>query len=183
MQHQLRLSAFHREHYPLLLDWILMKPSCYRGWAVVSVAFDCEQLEKQLANDDVSACLLKDHDEAIGYCEFIREDAQQIRLCRVLIEPGHLRGQGLGKQLLELAIEYAAQQLKARRLALYVFVDNQAAVSLYESLNLKKYREIATSRRPAKPGGSSCAWSVILVRQVMPGIHPHKALFEGLFYV
>ena len=132
----LRLAEFTRQQYDQLIDWIpdesfllLWGGPLYR-WPLTAA-----QLEEQLSSDEVTALLLMKDNEAIGFCELIREQSKAYRLCRVLIGPSSLRGQGLGRRLLQLVIEFAQQQFSANQLALYVFEDNLPAIGCYESLD------------------------------------------------
>ncbi|MDD4844028.1 MAG: GNAT family N-acetyltransferase, partial [Anaerotignum sp.] len=61
------------------------------------------------------------------------EERETIRLGFVLVNDAR-RGQGLGKELVALAIRYAQQVLGAQKITLGVFTENVSARRCYESL-------------------------------------------------
>jgi RimJ/RimL family protein N-acetyltransferase len=61
------------------------------------------------------------------------EEKETVRLGFVLINDAR-RGQGLGKELVALAIKYAQQDLGAKKISLGVFKENVSARRCYEAL-------------------------------------------------
>ena len=64
------------------------------------------------------------------------EDKSVIRFGVVIIDDSK-RGKGYGKQMLSLAIDYAHQELGAKRITLGVFCDNNSAVDCYKSVGFR----------------------------------------------
>ena len=75
-------------------------------------------------------------DRAVGHIEIVDlADRAAVRLARVAIAP-ELRGRGLGREMLSLALE-RARDGGARSVDLYVFDFNAPARTLYESLGFR----------------------------------------------
>ena len=72
------------------------------------------------------------------------EDRRHVRFGFILIDPAR-RGQGLGRQMLELAIRYAREFLKAEDVCLGVYSNNPGAVALYEKLGFRDTGEVEES--------------------------------------
>jgi RimJ/RimL family protein N-acetyltransferase len=64
------------------------------------------------------------------------EDKSVIRFGFVIVDDSK-RGKGYGKQMLRLAIDYAQQELGAKRITLGVFCDNLSAVACYKSVGFR----------------------------------------------
>ena len=64
------------------------------------------------------------------------EDKSVIRFGFVIVDDSR-RGKGYGKQMLSLAIDYAQQELGAKRITLGVFCDNNSAVECYKSVGFR----------------------------------------------
>ena len=64
------------------------------------------------------------------------EDKSVIRFGFVIVDDLK-RGKGYGKQMLSLAIDYAQQELGAKRITLGVFCDNNPAVECYKSIGFR----------------------------------------------
>ncbi len=64
------------------------------------------------------------------------EDKTVIRFGFVIVDDLK-RGKGYGKQMLRLAIDYAQQELGAKRITLGVFCDNISAVECYKSVGFR----------------------------------------------
>ncbi len=61
-----------------------------------------------------------------------------VRFGFVIVDPAR-RGKGLGSKMLRLGIEYAKNQLNARRIDLGVFANNDSARHCYEAVGFKEY--------------------------------------------
>ena len=72
------------------------------------------------------------------------EDRRHVRFGFILIDPAR-RGQGLGRQMLELAIRYAREFLKAEDVCLGVYSNNPGAVALYKKLGFRDTGEVEES--------------------------------------
>ena len=152
MNGQLRLVEFQPGHFEQLINWIpdedfllLWGGPLYR-WPLT-----VEQLQRHLAADDVTPLLLLDGEQAVGFCELIRESSAQYRLCRVLIGSPSSRGRGLGKRLLELVLDYARREFSASRFSLHVFADNHAAIRCYQAF---QFREVSRDQHGVLADGT-----------------------------
>ncbi len=67
---------------------------------------------------------------------FPSEDKSLIRFGFVVVDDTK-RGKGYGQQMLQLAIEYAQQELGARRITLGVFCENSSALDCYKSVGFR----------------------------------------------
>ena len=68
------------------------------------------------------------------------DDDSSVRFGFVIVNPD-VRGQGYGKELLRLGIEYVKEQLGAARIDLGVFENNENARHCYEAVGFKEYAE------------------------------------------
>ena len=64
------------------------------------------------------------------------EDKSVIRFGFVIVDDSK-RGKGYGRQMLRLAIDYAQQELGAKRITLGVFCDNISAAECYKSVGFR----------------------------------------------
>ena len=67
---------------------------------------------------------------------FPSKDKSLIRFGFVIVDDSK-RGNGYGKQLLRLAIDYAQQELGAQKITLGVFCDNLSAIECYKSVGFR----------------------------------------------
>lgn len=100
----------------------------------------CEQFEEHLSRLEVQPLLFSVDGENAGYIELFRINKLEYRLCRVLIAPA-FRAKGLSKPLVQLAIDFAKDELKIKRVSLAVFTHNKAAVACYQRIGFKKYQK------------------------------------------
>lgn len=63
----------------------------------------------------------------------------EIRLGFVIVDDQR-RGNGYGKEMLSLAVQYAFDFLKVKKISLGVFENNKAAIKCYESCGFKKVK-------------------------------------------
>lgn len=85
---------------------------------------------------------VNDDDQLIGH--FIirypdEDDDTRVRFGFVIVAPKY-RGKGYGKEMLQLGIRYVKENLKAEKIDLGVFENNQSAVRCYESVGFKEYQ-------------------------------------------
>lgn len=83
--------------------------------------------------------LIDDNETVIGHLILRNpaEDKSIIRLGFIIVD-NKVRGKGYGKKLLELAIRYAREELKAQEINLGVFKDNEGAYKCYASVGFKE---------------------------------------------
>lgn len=63
----------------------------------------------------------------------------EIRLGFVIVDDKK-RGQGYGKEMISLAIQYAFHFVKVKKISLGVFENNKAAIKCYESCGFKRVK-------------------------------------------
>ena len=66
------------------------------------------------------------------------EDTTSVRFGFVIVNPA-LRGNGLGKIMLRLGIQYAKEHLHAKRIDLGVFANNDPAKRCYQAIGFREY--------------------------------------------
>ena len=79
-----------------------------------------------------------DRDRLAGHLHirYPNDDQRLVRFGLVILNP-KLRGQGNGKEMLRLAIDYAEKVLGASRITLGVFTENSSAKGCYESVGFR----------------------------------------------
>jgi len=149
------------------LQW-LNNPETTKGLATKPQSETLESLEKfvQRAINDPDTAMFaicdKSNDNHIGNIKLDRFD-RLAGTCELglLIGDQDYWGKGIGKEACRLAIEYAFEQLKMRKIVLAVYANNPAALRLYENLGFVK---------------EGC-----LRQQIFDGETYHDKYFMGLF--
>lgn len=141
----MRLRPFDRADIPSLLAWVESPDALYE-WAgpLFTYPLNAEQLERYwlTATGDPPTRRLFTAlagDEPVGHIALDRIDRRHnsATLARVLIAPGR-RGQGLGRQMVQLALAVAFDELRLHRVELFVFDFNQAALACYARAGLRR---------------------------------------------
>ena len=93
---------------------------------------------KQYKGDNMYPLTAIVGEEIVGHIllRYPSEDKNVIRFGFVIVDDSK-RGKGYGKQMLRLAIDYAQQELGAKRITLGVFCDNISAVECYKSVGFR----------------------------------------------
>ena len=71
---------------------------------------------------------------------FLAPDEKEVRLCNVLVAPVR-RGCGVGRELLDMAVNYAFTCLKAEKVTLGVLDENEQAIRCYRSAGFRSLPE------------------------------------------
>lgn len=73
-----------------------------------------------------------------GYGEVnrVRQQADELWIGHIIVHPHH-RNRGLGRLLVRALVSFAFEQLSARRVALVVFPDNEAAIRCYRRVGFR----------------------------------------------
>ncbi len=97
-----------------------------------------EEMMKQYDGQNMHPLTAIVGEEIVGHIllRYPPEDKNVIRLGYVIVDDSK-RDKGYGKQMLYLAIDYAQQELGAKRIALGVFCDNLSAVECYKSVGFR----------------------------------------------
>ena len=80
------------------------------------------------------------------FCYSLNPETNEGKLKFVMVDPA-MRGKGMGKAMLKLAVEYAFTLSKAEAVALSVFPENTAALKCYESVGFTERRTDADTFR------------------------------------
>lgn len=139
----MKLRMFRESDSAAICGWIKDEKVLYQWSADMIGKFPLKpnllsEYYASVANGDTffPVCICDDADRLIGHL-IIKypnsEDRSLVRFGFVIIN-NELRGQGYGRRTMQSAIEYAKNVLKAERITLGVFADNESAKHCYESV-------------------------------------------------
>ena len=144
----MKLRDFKKDDAPIIASWLRSEEELYR-WSA-------DRFNKYpLSGDDIienyapqietgrffPLTAVDDSEEVIGHfiIRYPKEnDDSSVRFGFVILNP-ELRGRGLGKEMLQLGIEYVRKNLSASRIDLGVFENNESARHCYEAAGFKEY--------------------------------------------
>ncbi|KRE68859.1 GNAT family N-acetyltransferase [Paenibacillus sp. Soil750] len=108
--------------------------------AYLKKAFNLQQLEKELSNLSTEFFFIYANEEIAGYLKVNTHDAQteimgndSLEIERIYIRKNHHK-QGLGKYLVNIAIERAVE-LKKQKIWLGVWEENESAITFYKKMD------------------------------------------------
>ncbi|MBV8467474.1 MAG: GNAT family N-acetyltransferase [Burkholderiales bacterium] len=142
-------------HYAELASWIQDAHQCaHWAGAKLSFPFLAADLPELLHTEPCDTCaLIGSAGRMLGFGQILlRREAGTGHLGRIIVNPA-LRGTGLGKVLCTQLIERGVATHGFRSMTLWVYVDNPAAVRLYESLGF---------RPEAREGNEGCQFMRLL---------------------
>lgn len=145
---QMKLRNFKKEDAPIIAGWLRSEEELFK-WSA-----DCfnnypltgddiiENYTPQIENGRFYPLTAIDaNGDVIGHLNIRyprEEDESSVRFCFVIVNPDR-RGNGHGKELIQLAIEYAKEHLNATRIELAVFENNESARRCYEAVGFVEY--------------------------------------------
>ena len=141
MGKKMRLRPYIPEtDFETIRNWI-SDPRTHALWCANRFAyplsrenFDSVLEEIRIRNGDCPFIAVGENGETTGFfCYSLHPDTNEGLLKFVIVDPA-ARGQGLGKAMLRLAVEYAFEISKADAVSLRVFTENTPAVRCYESV-------------------------------------------------
>lgn len=90
-------------------------------------------------NDDFYVMTAFDDSTVVGHMvlRFLDESKTNLRFGSIIVDDSK-RGKGYGKEMLELALKYAFEILKTKKVTVCVFDNNPAAYSCYEKTGFHK---------------------------------------------
>lgn len=132
------LVPFSAAHFPLLLDWFPTRADLVQwGGPLLDFPLSSDQLERMLAEGRLDppsrlCWMVEEAGEPVGHAQlaFDWRNGNAV-LGRVAIAP-QMRGQGLARPMIALAIGEAFRFLAIERLELNVFTCNAPAIRTYE---------------------------------------------------
>jgi len=142
----IELQPFTHADISLLLRWVDSE-QLLREWAANSLFYPltADQIERLLTQTRAeprlylyTAVSLPTR-EPVGHIEVSVSSLNRAgRLCRVLIGPAHLRGSGLGTQMVQALLRIGFEELQLHRIDLAVFDFNARAIACYERAGFTK---------------------------------------------
>lgn len=152
----IELQPFRQEDFSRLMAWV--NADSYREmvqWAGLAFQFplDEPQLERYLLGYERGEITRRrvfkavDSDTVVGHIELNNIDPHTRRgcICRVMVAP-EMRGHGYGQHMLQEMLRYSFTKLKLRRVDLYVFDFNAAAIACYQRVGFRKIRYLRDIR-------------------------------------
>ena len=141
----LRLRPYRRSDADAIVSWIKTE-KIFRFWCAdrfdhypIVPADLNDQYENSEGAEDVFHFTAYDEQGIAGHINIRFPDANDldtVRLGYVILDDSR-RGQGLGKEMVKLALQYAFDIMKARKVTIGVFEENPAAVHCYLSCGFK----------------------------------------------
>ena len=101
--------------------------------------------------------------EVLGHVELDAMDLRNrsARLARVLVGPEDLRGQGVGRQLVQSVLKVAFEELRLHRVDLFVFDFNKPAIRCYEGLGFQHEGLLREARKHGDTYWNVCVMSLL----------------------
>jgi RimJ/RimL family protein N-acetyltransferase len=101
--------------------------------------------------------------ETVGHGELGGIDRRNLSasIARVLVGSPHLRGQGLGEQIISELLVVAFQELALHRVSLNVFDFNSAAIRCYDKVGFRREGTLREARRHGDVYWNVCVMSIL----------------------
>ena len=143
------LRAYQKEDAATICKWLRTEEELYK-WSADRfnkfplLAEDINQnYAPQMENGRLIPITATDENELIIGHFIIRypkeNDDSTVRFGFVIVDPA-CRGKGFGKAMLQLGITYVKEHLRAERIDLGVFANNEKAMQCYASLGFREYQ-------------------------------------------
>ena len=135
------LRKYKKEDAKEILNWIknerefrLWSADRYKGYPISPLDMNNNYLECA-KETEFYPFTFEDDGKIIGHLILRRpqENDDVIRMGFIIVAD-NIRGQGYGKKIIEAAIKYAKEKLKAKEMSLGVFVNNESALKCYQSV-------------------------------------------------
>ncbi len=165
------LLPFAGSDIPALIRWI-DSPEFLMQWGGPGFSYPLD--EAQLTNLIGAASVKKpglmafkavdrESQETIGHIELVAIDRENAsaRIARVLVGPSHLRGKGIGTEMVRAALRIGFEQLGLHRIELGVFDFNRGAITCYEKAGFKTEGLLRDNRKMGDGYWSSCVMSIL----------------------
>ena len=140
MKNQMQLRPFHQDDAETILSWCKDKQA-FRRWSAdryKDFPAQPEDMMEQYSGDNMYPFTAVIRNTIIGHIllRHPSEDKTMVRFGFVIVDD-ELRGKGYGKQMLQLAIRKAKDELGAQRITLGVFDNNPIALHCYASVGFQ----------------------------------------------
>jgi RimJ/RimL family protein N-acetyltransferase len=144
------LENFDKDFYPDLISWVDNEEALMQfAGPAFTFPLTSEQIDKSLSEKNRYAFRVIDNETnvSIGYCEIFLTDTSAY-FGRIIIGEKEQRGKGLGKQIVNLLLDFTFRTLDQTKVELNVFDFNIAAIKCYENVgfvinpNIKLERKI-----------------------------------------
>jgi len=140
MKNQMQLRPFHQDDAETILSWCKDKQA-FRRWSAdryKDFPAQPEDMMEQYSGDNMYPFTAVIRNTIIGHIllRHPSEDKTMVRFGFVIVDD-ELRGKGYGKQMLQLAIRKAKDELGAQRITLGVFDNNPIALHCYASVEFQ----------------------------------------------
>ena len=141
----MRLRPFKKCDADTIISWI-QNERIFRFWC--ADRFDSypitgedliRQYEDMAFNDDIFHFVAYDDNGPVGHFNIRfpdRNDIDTVRLGFVIVD-NKRRGEGLGKQMIKMALDYAVQFMNAKKVTIGVFAENASAIHCYLNAGFK----------------------------------------------
>ena len=130
----MELREYHPTEGSLVCSW-LAEETAFEYWSAGQLGpfpLTAKQLTGFYAKQQGVVLMAEENSRPVGQLLFQKVSPTQVHLGFVVVDP-ECRGKGLGKRLIQLALEQAAT-LGATEVTIGVFAENLAARKCYESL-------------------------------------------------
>lgn len=143
----IQLAYFTRDDFKQLMNWIPSEDFMVQ-WSGTEFSFPLHihQLENYIKEANCPGAetfcykaLDYETQQAVGHISLkLDRRNESARIGKVLVGEDQMRGQNIGRQMIEAALEIAFGQLKLHRVSLGVFDFNHSAIACYEKAGFKK---------------------------------------------
>lgn len=145
MNIDLVIKPYNSTYADTILSWTKDMESYYRWSAGVLGSYPIDSTKFNERTKELKSSklfypyIVKLNDEIIGFftLRYRVENVNDLTIGFVILDPTY-RGKGIGKKMLELAINLAFNKYKSDSVNLRVFKDNIAAYNCYKSCGLKE---------------------------------------------
>jgi RimJ/RimL family protein N-acetyltransferase len=153
----IELQPFAREDFPQMIAWATSAEFLMQwcGWTF-TYPLDNAQLERYIRTSEgehpsrrIFRVVYTETGKVIGHLALSNLDPRGslATIACVLVGAPHLRGKGIGAEMVSKALDIAFDQLHLHRVELNVFDFNTPAIALYEKLGFTKEGYIREARK------------------------------------
>ena len=133
----LRLRPYHANDARTILSWVTNEKAFYQWTAGVLGTYPLTEQQFHAVTQHMAFTAIDD-EETIGFLTMRRpaDSFDELRFGFVIVDASR-RGQGYGKRMLQLALQYAKQIYGAKKVSLGVFENNTPAFYCYKAVGFQ----------------------------------------------